>query len=301
MKIIQVVGLGQVCIDYLGRMGRFPEEDEKIELRDLQMQCGGPAATALVTLSRLGIRTSFFGSISDDCFGKKILDSLHAENIETRHLKISQGFTSQFAFIAITGSLAKRSIFWKRSTAPFLLPREIDLREFKSTKVLHLDSLMIEADIEAALQAKKMGIKVVLDAGTMRKGINKLLSLVDVIIASEHFVRPIICGDITPEKSVSALKSLCKGTIIVTLGEKGSIGYFEGETIYQKAYPVKAIDTTGAGDVYHGAYIYGLLQGWDIRECMRFASAVSALKCQAIGGWDGIPGINEIKRFLEKY
>ena len=301
MEKIEVVGIGQACIDYLGTIDKYPPEDVKVELTNLQMQCGGPAATAMVTLSRLGIKTSFIGSISDDDFGKKILQGLHSEDIDTTHLKITPGFTSQFAFIAITKKTAKRSIFWRRGNVPFLTSQDIKLGDFPDIKVLHLDSLMIEADIEAAIQAKKMGIKIVLDAGTMRKGIIRLLPYVDIIVASEFFAKPIVKGDITPEKSINALKKFCKGNIIITLGEKGSMGSFDGEIIHQKAFSVKAIDTTGAGDVYHGAYIYGLLQGWKMRECMRFASAVSAIKCRMIGAWNGIPIIEEVKKFLKKH
>ncbi|MBN2060860.1 MAG: sugar kinase [Deltaproteobacteria bacterium] len=300
MKTVRVIGIGQACVDYLGRIGSYPPEDGKIELMDLSMQCGGPAATALVTLSRLGVKSSFIGSISDDYFGKKILEGLHSEDIDTTNLKITPGFSSQFAFIAITQRTAKRSIFWRRGTVPFLESEDISIGGFSEAKVLHLDSLMIEAGIEAAVQARRMGLKVVMDAGTMRKGAERLLPLVDILIASESFAAPIVRGGISPEKSIIALKRLCKGTIIVTLGEKGCVGSLNGEMIRQKAFKVKAIDTTGAGDVFHGAYIYGLLQEWGVRECMRFASAVSALKCRKIGAWAGIPGIREVKNFLEK-
>ena len=102
---IEVIGLGQACLDYLGRIPSYPQEDGKIELLDLQMQCGGPASTALVTLSRLGISTSFLGSISDDPLGVEILKGLKDENIDTTLLKITTGYTSQFAFIAETGQL----------------------------------------------------------------------------------------------------------------------------------------------------------------------------------------------------
>lgn len=298
---IQVIGLGQACFDYLGRIPSYPPEDAKVELMDLHMQCGGPASTALVTLSRLGVSTSFLGSISDDPFGREILKGLKEERVDTSFLKITPGHISQFAFIAITESTGIRNIFWRRGSAPQLEPHDVDLSLFRNARILHLDSLMTDAAIEAAKQGKKMGLKVVLDAGTMRKGSRKLISLVDVLIAAETFTEPLLGPGATPEDSIKALEKLCGGEIVITRGSEGSVGSFHGETVFQKAYPVKAVDTTGAGDVYHGAYVYGLLQGWDMPECMRFASATSAIKCTKIGAMKGIPRLGKIKEFMDDF
>ncbi len=293
-KDIQVIGLGQACLDYLGRLRFYPEEDDKCELIDLHIQCGGPASTALVTLSRLGIKTSFLGSISDDTFGIEILQGLKEEKVDSTFLKITPGYTSQFAFIAITES-GNRTIFWNRGSVPHLRAGDVDLDPFSKARILHVDGLMIEAAQEAARQARSIGLKVVMDAGTMREGSKKLASLVDVLIASERFAEPMVGELSPPEKALEALGQLGPKEVIITLGSRGSIGLSGEEIIFQKAFPIVAVDTTGAGDVYHGAYIYGLLQGWDMQECMRFASATSAMKCREIGARKGIPYLEEIR------
>jgi len=151
---------------------------------------------------------------------------------------------------------------------------------------------------QVGVLAEAMGMKVVLDAGTMREGSRELVSLVDVLIASKGFAEPLVGPDASPESSLVALRQLCPGDVIITLGSKGSIGCDNGEVMFQKAISVKAVDTTGAGDVYHGAYIYGILQGWGMNECMRFAPVTSGLKCREIGAQEGIPGLDEIKNFL---
>ena len=295
---VKVVGLGQACLDYLARAPNYPSEDNKMELMDIHIQCGGPASTALVTLSRLGIATSFLGSISDDYFGVEIADGLKKERVDTSFLKITPGHTSQFAFIVITKDTGKRTIFWHRGSVPHLKPEDVDLTLFPSAPLLHLDGLMTDASIEAAKQAKKREMKVVLDAGTMREGYRELLLHVDILIASEGFAEPLVGASASPETSLKALRELCPGDVIITLGSKGSIGYDHGEIIFQKALSIKAVDTTGAGDVYHGAYIYGILQGWDMNECMRFATVASGLKCRVIGAQEGIPRLGEIKKFM---
>ena len=298
LKDVSVVGLGQASVDYLGRIPFYPLEDEKIELIDFTTQCGGTASTALVTLSRFGILTSFIGSISDDFFGREILMCLKNENVDTTCLKITPGFHSQFAFIAIGEKTGNRNIFWRRGSAPLLDPEDIKLELFKNAKFLHLDDLMIDAGIEAARQARDMGLQVVMDAGSMRDNVLDLLPLVNVLIASQNFITPLTGEVATPEESLRTLKKLCTGDIIITLGSKGSIGLFNNEIVFQEAFPVNAIDTTGAGDVYHGAYIYGLINGWKRKECMRFASAAASLKCLDVGARKGIPSLDRIHEFL---
>jgi len=298
---IEVVGLGQACVDYLGRVPSYPQEDGKVELLDLASQCGGPASTALVTLSRLGIKTSFLGSLSDDPIGAEILKGLQADRVDHSFLRITPGHTSQFAFIAVSRQSGNRTIFWHRGSVPPLKREEVDLSPFPGARVLHLDGLMIEASVEAARQAKARGLQVVLDAGTLRDGSLELAAQVDVLIASSRFAVPLVGENSPAEKALEALSRLGPREIVITLGSKGSVGWNRGELIAQSAFPVNVVDTTGAGDVYHGAYIYGLLQGWDMSPCMRFASAAAALKCRAIGARAGIPTLHEVTRFLENH
>ena len=130
----QVIGLGQACVDYLGRIPSYPLEDGKVELKDLHLQCGGPASTALVTLSRMRIKTSFLGAISDDPFGVEILRGLEEEKVDATFLKITPGHTSQFAFIAINSMDGKRTIFWHRGSVPHLRAADVDLSPFSKAK-----------------------------------------------------------------------------------------------------------------------------------------------------------------------
>ncbi|MBW2029330.1 MAG: sugar kinase [Deltaproteobacteria bacterium] len=284
-----VVGLGQACVDYLGRIPRYPIEDAKVELIDLRKECGGPASTALVTLARLGVKASFLGSISDDPFGIDILNALRKEGVDTSFLRVRPGHTSQFAFIAITSDSGNRTVFWHRGTVSHLGPEEIDLSPFPAARILHLDGLMVNASVEAASQAKERGMRVVMDAGTFREGTGDLLPLVDVLIASEHFAEPLTGGPGSSEKDLELLRERGPAEVIITMGVRGSLGLGPGGLHYQKAFPVVPVDTTGAGDVYHGGYIYGLLQGWDMPTCMRFASAIAAMNCRKIGARQGIP------------
>lgn len=295
---VQVIGLGQACIDYLGTLPSYPQEDGKVELVDLLIRCGGPASTALVTLSRLGIMTSFLGSISNDSFGMKIMDNLKHEKVDVSLLKIIPGYSSQFAFIAVTKKSGKRTILWHRGSVPPLEAKDVDISCFPNASILHVDSLMIEASVEAAKQAKSKGMTVVMDGGTMRQGTKELVEVVDILIASETFATPLVANQAFHDDALSALRDLGPQQVVITLGAEGSIGLNEQGIMRQAAFPVKAVDTTGAGDVYHGAYIYGILQGWEMSQCMRFAAATAALKCRKFGAQTGIPDLDTIKRFM---
>lgn len=296
---IQVVGLGQACVDYVGVIPFFPHEDSKIELTELYMRCGGPASTALITLSRLGVHTSFFGSVSDDFFGVEILRNLKREKVDISCLKITKGCISQFAFIAVNKEGGKRTIFWHKGSVPHLTQDNVDLGLFPNARILHIDGLMIEACMSAAQQAKELGMTVVMDGGTMRQGSMELIQLVDILIACELFATPLVGLDAPIETALHALRDIGPSSVVITMGAEGSIGINDRGVFRQEAFRVKAVDTTGAGDVYHGAYIYGLLQEWEMFECMRFASAAAALKCEKVGAQAGIPGLNSIDDLMK--
>ncbi len=299
LQSVQVVGLGQACVDYVGCVPAYPVEDSKMELEGLFISCGGPAATALVTLARLGIYSSFLGSISDDPFGVRITDSLEKEGVNISFLKITPGHSSQFAFIAVTKGEGKRTIFWNRSSIPELTPKEVSLDRFPGARILHLDGLMLNAGKEAAEQAKKRGMTVVMDAGTLRDGTLDLLSRVDILIASEPFADALVGAEAPRQRALEGLRELGPRQVVITLGAKGSIGLDRSGIVRQDAFAVVSKDTSGAGGVYHGAYIYGLYEGWNMSECMAFASAAAALKCMNGGGWRGIPDIQAIDGLMK--
>lgn len=224
LERIRVVGLGQACIDYLGTCPFYPDVDSKIELAGLQIRCGGPASTALVTLSRLNVPTSFLGSVSDDPFGLKIVNNLQKEKVDITSLKIVPGYTSQFAFIAVNKDDGKRTIFWHRGSVPHLKADDVDLSIFPNAQILHIDSLMTDAAIEAARQAKAAGMLVVMDGGTMRKGTSRLVSLVDILIASETFATSLVGFEAPIETALNGFQKMGPGQVVITLGAKGSIG-----------------------------------------------------------------------------
>lgn len=294
----QVVGFGQCSLDILGQVGQYPHLDQKAELRSLQMQGGGPVATAMVTLARLGIPVAFAGAIGDDEFGQKIYQGLLDEQVDCRPLVTMEGCSSQVAFISIDDQ-GHRNIFWHRGTASPQVTDAFQSLLSDPVRVLHLDGLHLESAVAAATIARERNLVTVLDAGTLRPGVEKLLPLIDHLVVSEKFACQLLNRD-DPQSALGELIDYGAKAVTVTLGASGSFSLDSaGESFLQKAFPVDVIDTTGCGDVFHGGYIYGLLQNLSLRQTVRFAAACAALKTRAVGGRTAIPTLCEVNSFLD--
>ncbi len=292
-----VVGIGHCAVDYLGIVERYPDMDSKVELSEFSMQGGGPVATAMVTLATLGSDVSFIGKISNDDFGMFIRHGLREAGVDTGSLVIEPDLVSPISFIAVERATAKRTVFWTRGNVPELAADEIDYSLIDGAKVLHVDGIQMEAQIAAAQYARQKGVHVVYDAGSPRERMNDLMAVTDTLIASERFAAEMGSGALA--ESLKRLSAMGPETVVITIGEDGSVGMEHDETYIVPPLEVKAIDTTGAGDVYHGAYIFGFLNGFGLRERMRFASAAAALKCRSLGGRAGIPSLEEVNKALE--
>lgn len=294
-----VVGVGYSAVDYLGIVPNYPPAaDEKTELLELSMQGGGPTATALVALSRLGLKTSFVGKVGDDDFGRFMITQLQKEGVDTRGVIMEKSARSAFAFIIVEKGTGRRTILWTAPTVSPLKPDEVNRELILSARMLYIDGLMIDAALDSARWAKESGMTVFLDADTLNPQSVELIKLSDVAIASEQFARA-FTKSYDPIEASKKLQEFGCRISGVTLGRRGSVCVMKGQVFKQSAFIVDAVDTTGAGDVFHGAFAYGLLQAWDLQRIMVFASAVAALKCTKLGGRPGIPTLKGALEFLE--
>ena len=297
---MKIVGLGQCALDHSFVIDCLPEPDTKKEVMQWEINGGGPVATALVSLSRLGMDCTFHGVIGDDEAGMKIRDSLESEHINTTGLISRPDSDSQAAFIAVEKSTGRRTIFWKRPSAEALRPEELPDDILEGADFLLLDGLMAGVSLYAAHMAKDRSVPVMLDAGRVRQGMIELAGLSDYVVCSEEFARQFCSdsGEFIPEEALIKMHAFHAKAVTVTLGSKGSYTLSKEEIFHTPSFRVDVLDTTGAGDVFHGGYIYGLLQNWELKEVTRFASACAALKCTKLGGRSGIPGLKEVEALL---
>jgi ribokinase len=281
-----VFGLGQCTLDYLGSIEAYPPPDVKCECAEIVVHGGGPAATALVALSRWGLSCYIAGVVGDDPFGAAITDSLRREGIDTGGIVLREGHSSQFAFIVSEAGSGRRTIFWRRPTGMPLQPGEVDLNVLRRSRALHTDGLFLEASLFACRKAGEAGVPVLVDAGTLREGMLDLVPLSDCFIGSEIFSR-VLAED--PMETCRILSGRGCRFVGVTLGAKGYVALADGRVIRKPAYPARAVDTTGCGDVFHAGVTYGLVHGWKAEKCLDLGAWAAAQVSTRMGGRAGIP------------
>lgn len=295
--VFDLIGLGYCGVDYSCLLPRIPIDD-KVEAVKTSIQGGGPAATATCAAARLGAGAAFIGTVGDDLRGRAILDAFKADRVDTSGVVSRKGAESPCAF-CWSDSGGRRSIAWTRGDARPLEPCEISEALIASCKLLHLDGHQATAAIHAAKIARRDGVTVSIDAGTIVPGIEELLDLSDIVIASEKFAER-FTGLKDPKESVKKLfGSNCRFSG-VTLGSEGSCGFDGRNSFHQPSFKVEVVDTTGAGDTYHGSFAYKYAKGGSWAECMEFAAAVAAMKCSVFGGRAGIPTLDLVESFLKR-
>ncbi|OFZ56463.1 MAG: hypothetical protein A2428_14390 [Bdellovibrionales bacterium RIFOXYC1_FULL_54_43] len=295
-----VIGLGQCSLDYLAVVDPYPPANSKVDVVEWDEQGGGPVATALVTLSKFGVSCSFCGVIGDDHEGEKIRDDLIRSGIDVAGLRQRAGCASQVAFIAVEKGTGNRTVFCRRSTGSDLAGDELPDAAFSGAGVLLVDGVMPDACLRAAEEAEKRQVPVLLDAGRVREGTLRLIEHCDYVVGSTLFAEQLgWTGDpATFQKVAGSLKF--KKALTLTFGERGSVTFNRSGRFFKTlAHSVKALDTTGAGDVFHGACCYGILKGWPLELTLEFASVTAALKCKKLGGRSGIPTLDAVFQHLQ--
>jgi len=296
MPRTDVYGLGQCALDFLGIIHNYPSPDSKCEFTNLVVQGGGPIATALVALTRWGLSCAFSGLLGDDEYGRKILKSLQAENVDTSRVIIREECDSQVAFAMAEPGTGQRTIFWRRPTGMDLAPEEIDRDLIQTTGIFHTDGIFPEASLAACQIAKANAVPVSVDAGSMRPGMLEIARHADYFLASETFARDFAPGA-DPEDVCHRLAGFGPGVVCVTQGDQGYVALYQNKIIKNPAYPVKTVDTTGCGDLFHAGFIYGITQKWDIEMCFDFGAWAAAMVSRYLGGRKGIPTIKECQEF----
>lgn len=295
MQQYDVLGLGVATLDYIGTVASEPLLGRKQPLANWQEAGGGPVATALVTLVRLGLKVGMAGAVGDDVYGPRILADLQQAGVATEAIQVQRG-GSHVAFVLAEPGSDRRTVWWHNDPA-VLRGVTLDAALVQSARALLIDTHMPDAALRAAQIMQAAGGLVMIDAERVKEQTLELLPYCDALVVSENFGRE-ATGENEPERSAQALHNRYGKLVVVTAGEQGSWCVAPGEAFHTPAFAIEVVDTTGAGDVFHGGFLYGLLQGWSLRQVARFASATAALACRAIGGRAGIPTLTEVEALL---
>jgi len=298
MADFDVVGVGLNATDTVLMVPGFPAYGGKAPFTREFYSVGGQVATAVVTCAQLGLRAKYIGAVGDDERGRLQMDSLRASGIDVEHVQQRANCPNQSAYIVVDESTGERTIFWNRPECLTISPEQITSDQIACARLLHIDGHDTPAVEHAARIARGENIPVTVDVDTIYAGFDRVLPLVDYLIASAEFPARWTGIDDPCTALVAIQRASGMRVAAMTLGAHGALAYAEGRFHYSPAFVVNCIDTTGAGDVFHGAFCYAVLKQMPIADALEFSNAMAALNCTAAGARGHIASEVEAHRFL---
>lgn len=292
MARLLMVGLS--CTDHLWQVKAFPPTNSRTHTTAYRTEGGGTAATAAVAAAQLGAQVELWSVHGDDETGQRAIAELEAYGVDTSKGRIPENSKGVISGILVTPE-GERYIFPYFGEGLEDSAEGLELDRISSFDCVLTDGrypVMTEAVLR---EAKRFDVPVVGDFGHRRNW--HLTQYVDYLIVSEECAREVLGEDAT-EASLPELRQIEGQLVGVTLGENGFLFEQGGELRHISALAVDVVDTTGAGDVFHGAYAYAIANGWDVERCGLFASVTAALSCTALGGRSGIPNAGEVEKLL---
>ena len=289
----QLVGVGLNAVDWICLLPHYPCHNSKVEIEKLHKLGGGQVATASALCARYGLKVRYIGRVGDDEIGEFSLNSLKQEPMDISCVDVVPGAVSQFAIILVDRPSGERTILWGRDSKLVYQEGELKREWVVEGQLLHLDGHDQEASIQAARWAKEAGMKVSLDIDKVQPGVEELLQLTDFLISTEGFVRS-LSGEEDWREGLRVVAGLGPLVVGVTRGKDGVAVLWEEEVFEVPGIPITTLDTTGAGDVFHGAFLYGVLQGRTLGGCLRLANTAAALSCTQMGARGGIPRLDTV-------
>jgi sulfofructose kinase len=293
---VDVLCVGHASYDLVFAVDHHPDADEKTSAEEFISCGGGPAANAAVTVARLGLKSAFAGYLGNDFFGQWHLEEFSQEAVNT-DLIVRNDSPTPLSAILVKPDGRRTVVNYKGATPP--LPADnIDLSGWHPQVIL-FDGHEPEVSLALMKTIKGRGISTVLDAGSVHKGSLKLLEQVDYTVASQKFARE--CTGIEDPQQAALKLGQYSSAVVITLGEAGLVWKNEDGSGRLPAFSIDAVDTTGAGDAFHGAFAAGLAYAKPWKDLLTYASAVGALCCMKYGARPAIPTAKGLSRFLKKH
>ena len=313
--VLDVVGLGTLAVDYVALVPKIAEPEEKVGIEDYQVHLGGVAGNTLTQIALLGASVGWFGKIGDDREGEILLDDFKKNGIDISHVIIERGKKSMFTWIQVDPK-GNRAIVMFPNTIVDLAPEDIEgsFREYiKKVKIFSSEATLIplRTVLQAARIAVEEGVKFIFDIdvdplslsvsglGTEEE-LRELINLSYATVPSKATAKT-LTGKEQPEDIIHALLEMGPEMAAITLGEEGCIiGSKKEEVVKVPAFSVDVKDTTGAGDAFHGGFIYGILNNWDVYKIGKFANACASLVCTKVGA-RSIFTREDVESFMKNY
>jgi sulfofructose kinase len=292
-----IAGFGESSVDEVLLVAELPRgETSKLPIVSSSTMYGGQVATCMAACAALGLAASYLGPVGDDEDGRGLLDALRAAGVDVSRAIVRRGATRR-AVIMVEEPTGDRLVLWERDPALDVPPVELPARCIDGAAVVHVDAVDEAASTEVASMGRTAGAKVTCDIDRVTPRTWDLLA---------HVTHPILAADVPSaltgvdgiEEGLRAMRARHAGLLCVTLGDRGSAA-LEGDRFVEiPAFSVRAIDTTGAGDVFRAGFILGLVNGWPIDEVLRFANAAAAASCTRAGAMAGVPPFEDVQALL---
>jgi sulfofructose kinase len=294
-----VVGVGANSVDFVNLLPGYPQPFgafAKMRIRDHRVLCGGQTATAMCTCARLGLRSKYVGVSGTDENGRRIRAELARREVDITDLIIRDA-ENQFAVILVDETTGERIVLWDRDDRLRLRERELPVEALAAARVVHVDDVDDDAAIRAATIARKAGAMVTSDIDRLTPRTEELVGAVTHAMFAQH-VPTRLTGTTDVEQALRILRKRHDQVLCVTLGEHGAM-VLDGDRLYQEpAFSVQSVDTTGAGDVFRGGFIYALVHGQPMDQALRTANAAAAVSCTRLGALNGVPALDEVEALM---
>ena len=297
-----VAGLGQNSVDLVAMLREFPTGNSKQRIQRFARFPGGQIASAMVCCARLGWRARYIGRFGSDELGEIGRASLADEGVDLSAVEVVPDAHTRFAMILVDGRTGDRTVLWDRDSRLALTADDVPAAAVRTARVLLVDCDDVGASVAAATLAREHGVITAIDVEAVVPGLDRLLPLIDVVIASEGFPERWTASSDTG-RALERLDAELKPAITcVTLGPQGSLARCQGHEIRTPAFAVPCVDSTGAGDAFRGGFIAALLEHGpdEVGVLLRMANAVAALKCRTAGAREGLPNAAELRSLLRE-
>jgi sulfofructose kinase len=293
---VDLVGVGLNATDTLIPLSSYPERGSKMEYRSETVLPGGQVASTVIACQHWGLRTRYVGKLGDDAAAALHHSAFAREGVETQIVTVPGGVSPQS--LILVDSLGERTVLNRRDDRLILQPRELDRNWIVNARALHVDGHDTAAATLAATWAREAGIPVIADLDELYPGVHTLLEKIDYLIVSRDFPCRLM-NEPDLETALRQMQHRYGSTLAAaTLGQDGVLAWDGRQFHHTPAYRVPVVDTTGAGDIFHAGFIYGLLQGWPLARQLEFACAAAALNCKGGGARGGIESVEAIESLI---
>lgn len=294
-----LLGLGQASVDHVGSVDGLPPLGGKLAMLSYELLPGGQVATAMLAAARLGLRASYVGSVGSDAAADLVLAPLVSAGVDVSGVRRVPGASTRLAVILVDRASGERTVLGYRDPRLRLHEGDAPIARVAEARCLLVDAEDPPASRAAAAAARRAGVPVVADVDAGGAGVEALLAHVDFPLVSRSFAESFGL-DGTVRSGLRRLLELGAKMAVATLGERGCLALTTEREIASAAFPIAPRDTTGAGDVFHAAFAWGLLEGLDGDALLRAANAASALSCRGLGAQGGLPTRAELDAFLRE-